>query len=63
MHAKDQAQQHKRQWHSFWQQAMVSPCCICHMTVNSIVNSMSSLQCDAYILNLEDMKWYFMPET
>ena len=24
MVAKDQAQQHKRQWHTFWQQAMVS---------------------------------------
>ena len=25
MKAKDEAQSHKRMWHSYWQQAMVSP--------------------------------------
>lgn len=26
MKAKDEAQSHKRMWHSYWQQAMVMPC-------------------------------------
>lgn len=45
MKAKDEAQSHKRMWHSYWQQAMVIHC------ASAIIAAASSKTCYAVIVS------------
>lgn len=49
MKAKDEAQSHKRMWHSYWQQAMVAPYTL-HFLLKSIKNQSNCVSISSYMM-------------